>query len=711
MNHMLLPFLAFWPMIAAIISFIAGRKTKKGRDIFVVCTLAAELIAALKAFSCAEAGLDFVWEGFCGMGLHLHLDGFRAVYVLIAGFMWLMTGLFSGDYFAHHYHNRNRYYFFTLLTMGGTVGMFLSASLYTAFIFFEVMSMASYAWVAHDEKSGAMRAAETYLAVAVIGGMVTLMGMFLLYAKIGTLEISEIGRAAQAVSDKKELYLIGALIAFGFAAKAGAFPMHIWLPKAHPVAPAPASALLSGILTKTGIFGILVLSCEIFAEDTGWGNALLLVGEITMFLGALLALFSVDLKRTLACSSMSQIGFILIGVGCRCLLGHHGALAGYGTVMHMVNHSLIKLVLFQCAGAVYMRLHILDLNGIRGFGRKKPLLNIAFLIGALGIMGVPLFNGYISKSLLHEGIVEYIHIAPEGLHGIYKAAEWIFLISGGMTAAYMTKLYVCLFVEKNADPAQQKRFDEMGGFGWRTNVALLGSAAVLPVLGMLPELTMQKAGEMSLHFLHLHAPEHAIEYFSWVNLQGAIISLSIGAALYLGVVRPLLMAKTEQGRRAYANRWPEKLDLENGIYRPVLETVLPAVLGTLGKIGDNLAEFVLRYILRPVSFFVTRAADEAADSAAVLLMDTVSKSPKQERAPIVGSPLTHALGVLLNGCAALLNGTLLRRKPIETDFVALFAAWRDEMSDTARRVTRSVSFGLLLLCVSMYIIFAYLLSR
>ncbi|MDO4739679.1 MAG: complex I subunit 5 family protein [Eubacteriales bacterium] len=711
MNNMLLPFLAFWPLAAAVLSFLAGRRSKKARDLFVKCALAAELIAALKAFSCAEAGLDWVWEGFCGMGLHLHLDGFRAVYVLIAGFMWLMTGLFSGDYFAHHYHNRNRYYFFTLLTMCGTVGMFLSASLYSAFIFFEVMSMASYAWVAHDEKSGAMRAAQTYLAVAVIGGMVTLMGMFLLYAKIGTLEFAEIYRAAEAVSDKKELYLIGALIAFGFAAKAGAFPMHIWLPKAHPVAPAPASALLSGILTKTGIFGILVISCEIFAEDTGWGNALLVFGEITMFLGALLALFSVDLKRTLACSSMSQIGFILIGVGCRCLLGHHGALAGYGTVMHMINHSLIKLVLFQCAGAVYMRLHKLNLNDIRGFGRRKPLLNIAFLIGALGIMGVPLLNGYISKSLLHEGIVEYIHIAPHALHGAYKAAEWVFLISGGMTAAYMTKLYICLFVEKNADEAEQKRFDAMGGFGWKTNVALLCSAAVLPVMGMLPEATLQKAGEMSLHFLHLHAPEHAIEYFSWVNLQGAIISLSIGAALYLGVVRPLLMKKGADGRRVYVDRWPAGLDMEDGLYRPLLEKVLPAVLGALGKVGDNLAEFVLRYILRPVSYFVTRAADEAVDSAAVLLMETVFKSPRQEHAPVVGNHLTHALGVFVNGCKAVLNCTVRRRRPIETDFVALFAAWRDEMNDTARRVTRSVSFGLLLLCVTMYIIFTYLLSR
>ncbi len=705
MKNMLLPLLAFWPIAASVLSFIIGKNSKKARDGFVVIALALEMLAALFAFANAEAGLSWAWEGFCGMGLHLQLDGFRALYVLIAGFMWLMTGLFSGEYFAHHYHNRNRYYFFTLLTMGGTVGMFLSASLYTAFIFFEIMSMASYAWVAHDEKSAAMRAAETYLAVAVIGGMVTLMGMFMLYAKIGTLEIAEIGKAAEACADKKELYLIGALIAVGFAAKAGAFPMHIWLPKAHPVAPAPASALLSGILTKTGIFGILVISCEIFANDTGWGNAVLLVGEITMFVGALLALFSVDLKRTLACSSMSQIGFILVGVGCRCLLGDHGALAGYGTVMHMLNHSLIKLVLFQCAGAVYMRLHKLDLNDIRGFGRKKPVLHVAFLLGMLGIIGMPLFNGYISKSLLHEGIVEYIHIAPEGTHGLYKLAEWVFLISGGMTAAYMTKLYSCLFIEKNRDSEEQKRFDAMGGFGWRTNAALIGSAAVLPVLGMLPWHTMQKAGEMSLHFLHLHAPEHAIAYFCDANLEGAAISLAIGAALYFGLVRTVFIKKGE-----YKNWWPQRLDLEDAVYRPLLEKILPAVSGFFAKIGDNLAEFALVRVLKPVTYFVTRAADEAIDSTAVLLMDTVFKRPKQEHTPIVGSHFTHALGVVVNALVHVLNVTVLRAHPIDTDFVALFAAWREEMHSASRRVTRSVSFGLLLLSLTIYVIFAFLLK-
>ena len=130
---------------------------------------------------------------------------------------------------------------------------------------------------------------------------------------------------------------------FGFGAKAGMFPLHVWLPKAHPVAPAPASALLSGILTKTGVFGVLVVSAEIFRYDEQWGKLILCLGVITMFGGAFLAVFSIDLKRTLACSSMSQIGFILVGTGMTELLGEENALAVRGTILHMVNHSLIKL--------------------------------------------------------------------------------------------------------------------------------------------------------------------------------------------------------------------------------------------------------------------------------------------------------------------------------------------------------------------------------
>ena len=329
------------------------------------------------------------------------------IYCYIALFMWCVSLLFSKEYFAHYSH-KARYYAFMLITMFATLGVFLSKDLFTLFIFFEIMSLSSYVWVVQEETEEALKAGVTYLAIAVIGGMVMLMGLFLLNHAVGTLKIDELYEAVQKAWNEKsqQIYTAGFLMLFGFGAKAGMFPLHFWLPKAHPVAPAPASALLSGILTKCGIFGILILTTEVFVHDLKWGSVILILGVLGMVTGAVLAVFSVNLKRTLACSSVSQIGFILVGVGMQCFLGEENAFAVEGTFLHMVNHSLLKLLLFNLAGVVYMNTHALDLNTVRGFGRKKPFLMITFLMGVLGIGGMPLFNGYVSKTLLHEAIVE-----------------------------------------------------------------------------------------------------------------------------------------------------------------------------------------------------------------------------------------------------------------------------------------------------------------
>ena len=243
------------------------------------------------------------------------------IYCYIALFMWSVSLLFSKEYFAHYSH-KVRYYGFMLLTMFATLGVFLAKDLFTMFIFFEVMSLSSYVWVVQEETEEALKVGVTYLTIAVIGGMVMLMGLFLLNHTLGTLEIAELYQSVQSVWKEKsgQIYTAGFLMLFGFGAKAGMFPLHFWLPKAHPVAPAPASALLSGILTKCGILGILVLTAQIFVHDLTWGSVILTLGVFGMVVGAVLAVFSVNLKRTLACSSVSQIGFILVGVGMQCFL-------------------------------------------------------------------------------------------------------------------------------------------------------------------------------------------------------------------------------------------------------------------------------------------------------------------------------------------------------------------------------------------------------
>ena len=511
-------------------------------------------------------------------GLHFTADGFRVVYGLITLWMWALTTLFSFEYFAHEKRHLKRYWVFTILTFIATEGVMFSADLMTSFVFFEILSLTSFTWVIHEETPEAIRAAKTYFFIAIIGGLILFMGLGLMSYTAGTLEYSGLREAIAASRYPKLTFAAGVCILFGFGAKAGMFPLHIWLPKAHPVAPSPASALLSGILTKVGVFGILMTAVPGFLGDTAFGWIILVAGTVTMALGAVIALFSVNLKRTLACSSMSQIGFILVGIGTLVLISafaETGGEAGHlareaaefshnGLILHMVNHSLLKLTLFMAAGVFVMKLHAIDLNDIRGYGRKKPWLFIPFTLGALGISGVPFFNGYISKTLLHEGLVAAQEAMTSG-SGLLHAIEWIFIISGGCTFTYMLKLFICIFVEKH--PEKQAAYDSDSPCMNRlTAGTLLVSSLLMPVLGqpaVAGRLAELMTGEHS--FRHFHA-------FAAANLKGSILSLVIGAVIYLAIIRLLMM---KDGR--YVNRWPEKLDLEDLIYRPLLLTVLPAI--------------------------------------------------------------------------------------------------------------------------------------
>ena len=166
----LIYFLVGMPLVSAFVSYLIGRKNKKGRDFFVKGITIVEFGLALKLLIDSNGfdGMLVYVPEVCGMGLNFTIDGFRVLYTAIACFMWMCTSIFSEEYFAH-YRNRNRYYLFQLLTLGATTGIFLSADLYTTFIFFEIMSISSYVWVAHDETAPSMRAAATYLAVAIIG--------------------------------------------------------------------------------------------------------------------------------------------------------------------------------------------------------------------------------------------------------------------------------------------------------------------------------------------------------------------------------------------------------------------------------------------------------------------------------------------------------------------------------------------------------------
>lgn len=583
-------------------------------------------------------------------GIRLQLDGFRAIYGLVVCFMWFVSALLTPQYFLGH-HRLRRYHMFFLLCLSFTLGVFLSAELYTTFLFFELMSLSSYVWVVQEESSDALDAGKTYLTIAVLGGLVTLMGLFLLYHCTGTLNIAELPAACAAVPTA-QLWPAALCIFFGFAAKAGVFPLHIWLPKAHPVAPAPASALLSGVLTKAGIFGVLLITADILPGVRSWGILLLALGAVTMLLGAVIALFSNNLKYILACSSLSQIGFILLGTASISLLGEHNALAAHGTVLYMLNHSLVKLTLFLLAGVVYCGTHALDLNEIRGYGRHKPLLHVLYLCGACSLAGIPGFLGYISKTLVHESLVE---LAAESGHWAFTAVEWLFLFSGGLTAAYLTKIYVALFWQTPAAESSKRWGSPL------TMTALVLAALPLPLLGLLPHVLSEPIAALALDFVGGHPFGHGVHYLAWENLKGVLISLCIGMAVYFLFIRPLL-TRQENGQRVYLQRWPAWLSLEGLVYRPAIRGLYWLLNVLWRSVCDSLDFLVL--LLRRSILRDTRARAHRSPRSAVLhAMAHSGKHTEQEAADRL-----------------------------------------DTLVDTARRMEGSLSFALLMTCLGLCIV-------
>ena len=674
---------------------------------------------------------------FAGFGLKFAFDGFRIVYAFITTLMWFCSTLVARDYFTDG-ENLMRYHIFSMWTFAATIGVFLSNDLYTTFIFFEIMSLASYAFVAHTEKADAMKAAGTYLAVAVIGGLVMLMGIMLLSNVCGTLNLREIKEAASAVlggndtSAKNKLWAAGIMILFGFGAKAGCFPLHIWLPKAHPVAPAPASALLSGVLTKSGVFGVIVLCLEIFHDVDAFGLLICILGMFTMLTGAILAVFSVDLKRTLACSSVSQIGFILIGCGLVPLLKEECTLALSGAMLYMVNHSLFKLTLFLCAAVVYMNLHKLNLNDIKGFGIGKPYLKVLFLIGALGISGVPLLSGYVAKTLIHEGIVEYIHVAG-GLAGFFKVLEWLYLISGGMTFAYMTKLFYCLFVDKPSESESKIQHNKENklhdsthgthadvhhdendahgsnsgnhqiGIGMVSYSAITAPAVLIVAFGLGAKLYISKLAVFMGNFntfsynFEQHEILNEIKIFSLENLKGSMISISIGIVFFL-LIRKFLCGKNANGTIYYKNLWPAKLDLEELIYRPLLLGFFPFLFRTVGAfICNTLPKALFRgtmFALKKIGHFISNVLPKALFGAVMSIL----------------KKLTDLASNIFDRTIALLSNTVFR--PFRHKDHPIVESMKSKLAlteKTGRIITSTLSYGMMMICVGLIITLLYLL--
>ena len=367
-------------------------------------------------------------------GIRFTLDGFRCIYGLVVSFMWFVSALLTPQYFRGHHHLR-RYHFFFLLCLSFTMGVFLSADLYTTFLFFELMSLSSYAWVVQEESPDALDAGKTYLAIAVLGGLVTLMGLFLLYRLTGTLVIAQLPDACAMVTDRGQLWAAALCILFGFAAKAGVFPLHIWLPDAME-GPTPVSALIhAATMVVAGVY----LVARMFPLFIGYAPEVLhwtaYVGAFTAFYAAVVACVQSDIKRVLAFSTISQIGFMLVALGVSTSADPHAGGLGYmASMFHLFTHAMFKALLFLGAGCIIHAVHSNEMSAMGGLRRYMPLTHLTFLVACLAIAGIWPLSGFFSKD---EILTACFAFSP--------VMGWVMTAIAGLTAFYMFRLYYGVF--------------------------------------------------------------------------------------------------------------------------------------------------------------------------------------------------------------------------------------------------------------------------
>lgn len=456
----------------------------------------------------------------------LRADSLSGVFALLSALVWWAVAWYAPKYMDHE-QRPTVFYFFFLVTLGAVQGIFYAGDFVTLLLFFEIMTVTSFFWVIHRQDDEAIRAGYFYLFLGVTAGLLVATGIVLLKSIGVPLAIG----ARQALPG--DLVLFGwasALMIAGFGIKAGMVPMHLWLPMAHPVAPTPGSALLSGILIKCGAYGLIRVSELVdvghgLAPAIDWlAVAVVVLGLFTMVLGVTLALLQANAKRLLAYHSISQMGYIILGIGVALFLGSEGSLGIAGAVYHSFNHALFKSALFLGIGVVYLYTGELDLYKMGGLWKKLPVTAFLMLLAALGIAGAPGLNGYASKTLLHHAVFEAAHTGVP----LMIWAERLFVLVGIGTAASFVKLFYLAFLAKPYAKLQVKGKD--------TPMLTVGMgilAVVMLVIGFKPDLFVHAAAVPALTSIHVGHLEHLTHVNFWDihDLTEMFKTLAFGVAL------------------------------------------------------------------------------------------------------------------------------------------------------------------------------------
>ena len=363
------------------------------------------------------------------------VDAMSIIFAAVTIIIFLGSGIFSLEYMKHE-QKKKRFYVFYLLAFLVLMGLCFAGNLITFYLFFEMLTLASTPLVLHSGSREANMAGLKYLFYSLCGAYMASFGLYFVSKYGNTLTFSEGGVINQELAaGHTGLLLVAAFVMIlGFSVKAGMFPMHAWLSAAHPVAPAPASAVLSAVIVKAGVLGIIRVIYYIFGaaflKGTWVQTAFMVLTLITIFMGSMLAYREPVLKKRLAYSTVSQVSYILFGLSAMDMNSVTGG------VLHVIAHGFIKAALFLCAGAIIYMTGKTRVEELKGIGKEMPLLMWCYTIVSLGLIGIPPTGGFISKWYLAMGSLE------TGIPGFSWIGPVVLLVSALLTAGYLLPITI-----------------------------------------------------------------------------------------------------------------------------------------------------------------------------------------------------------------------------------------------------------------------------
>ena len=433
----------FFPVLAGLYMLKAQIKDRKSREKYVISTLAVTLVLTLIT-NFGFAGTQLTFAKFAGgIALSFDIDSIAVLFSTIFASIWLLVGIFSLEYMKHE-GEENRFFAYFIASLGGLTGVAYSDNLVTLYLFFEAMSLLSYVLVVHSRTNQSLLAGRKYIYYSLFGASLGLIGIFYLYTVANKPSFVAGGVLNTAVASNPGVIICTVLAIIGIGCKGGMFPLHAWLPTAHPQAPAPASSVLSGLITKAGVIAIIRIVYFTVGADVLRGSVaqyiILSLSIVTIFMGSMLAYKEKVLKKRLAYSTVSQVSYVIFGL---MLLNEAGVM---GALLQVVFHALAKNVLFLCAGAFIYKTHKTLVSDITGMGKSMPKLFAFFSVAGLSLVGVPLTAGFISKWYLAQGAIntEMGLIGFVGICTIMVSA----LLTGGYLVSVTAKAFFTLRSEE-----------------------------------------------------------------------------------------------------------------------------------------------------------------------------------------------------------------------------------------------------------------------